>query len=319
MKLLNQAILFSMFVLHSNFVASSSESSEQKPSKENSIYLRMVLDSNSSIRQKNLNWGLAALAVENAESEFETTLKIDLNTDDNFRRLTSTDLSGLQGFSLNDEYASRKNILSAVVSRKIATTGATVGFSINTSGSKNDNQEDGWQSGEYESYAGINFIQPLLQGRGRDASYASVRTAEKERIINYQSWRDEASNILLSASSAYWNLYLAQKKLTISIDSLEISKELLKDQRLRFDHGKGDKVNVVDAEMGVLLRESDLVDSTRRRNNAEIELRELAGDLLEELAVRHHRVVRLLDLAAGPLLQNLVWLYVEVLANSDSQ
>jgi hypothetical protein len=213
MKLLNQAILFSMFVLHSNFVASSSESSEQKPSKENSIYLRMVLDSNSSIRQKNLNWGLAALAVENAESEFETTLKIDLNTDDNFRRLTSTDLSGLQGFSLNDEYASRKNILSAVVSRKIATTGATVGFSINTSGSKNDNQEDGWQSGEYESYAGINFIQPLLQGRGRDASYASVRTAEKERIINYQSWRDEASNILLSASSAYWNLYLAQKKI----------------------------------------------------------------------------------------------------------
>ena len=109
---------------------------------------------------------------------------------------------------------------------------------------------------EYETSLGFSFEQPLLKGRGHVATLASLRLAARQSEIAFQEYRRELMQVVAEAELAYWNLYYAQEELKLSRESVQLAETLLNDSTASFDAGRGSRLDVLEAEAGLALRQS---------------------------------------------------------------
>lgn len=107
---------------------------------------------------------------------------------------------------------------------------------------------------EYRGFLGISITQPLLKGRGRDSTMASIRVAESEHRIADHDYRRELSSVVAQAITAYVDLHHAQATLDIREESIRVNSAILEDNRSQVRRGLIPATEVMEAEAGLARR-----------------------------------------------------------------
>jgi outer membrane protein len=125
---------------------------------------------------------------------------------------------------------------------------------------------------EWVTFAGVNVTQPLLKGRGEDATKARLRVAEYQAKTAYETLRRTVMTTVAEGESAYWALYLAQQQKATRDESLKMAEQLLLDSRSRLDAGKTSELAVLQAEAGVRLRKTRLGEAEHARDGRDLKV-----------------------------------------------
>ncbi|MFT5131320.1 MAG: outer membrane protein [Rhodothermales bacterium] len=131
---------------------------------------------------------------------------------------------------------------------------------------------------EWVTFAGVNLTQPLLKGRGKDATMARLRVAEYQAQSAHQTLRRTIMTTVAEGESFFWDLYLAQEQRVTRAESLKMAEQLLIDSRERLDAGKVSELAVLQAEAGVRLRRTRLGEAEQARRQALNQVRVSMGE-----------------------------------------
>ncbi|MCK4536286.1 MAG: TolC family protein, partial [Desulfuromonadales bacterium] len=109
---------------------------------------------------------------------------------------------------------------------------------------------------EYRPLAYVNLTQPLLKNAGIKTTSTQIRIAEADADLGLQSYRQELLNVVGRATVIYWDLHLAQEKVAMRTESVQVANRILEDNRARYRTGKMAEIEVLEAEAGVALRKA---------------------------------------------------------------
>ncbi len=119
-------------------------------------------------------------------------------------------------------------------------------------------------NGEYQSFFGISASQPLLKNFGTAATLAGIRLAAVSNKMVFQEYRRGMMSVVSAAEASYWNLYLAQEQVRFFQESVKTAGAILKDNRTRFEAGKGAELEILEAEAGLALRQAKLQEAEQK-------------------------------------------------------
>ena len=109
---------------------------------------------------------------------------------------------------------------------------------------------------EYETSVGVVIEQPLLKGAGLGMTSAGRRLAARSAEVNYQDFRRQLMLTVAQAEISYWELFLGQRAVALSVESTQTAETLFKDSQSRFESGRGARLDVLEAEAAMALRRS---------------------------------------------------------------
>ncbi|MEM1204934.1 MAG: TolC family protein [Acidobacteriota bacterium] len=136
---------------------------------------------------------------------------------------------------------------------------------------------------QYESTFTVGFDQPLLRNFGREVTERSLIVARNNVGINLEVFRTQVETIVQQVADNYWNLAEAKEQLKVSLESLELAKELHEMNRIQVEVGTMAPLEMVQSEVGVATREEQIIRDRAAVQDAEDALRRLAnleqGDL----------------------------------------
>ncbi len=120
----------------------------------------------------------------------------------------------------------------------------------------------------YDSALKFSLVQPLLRDRGRTVTERGILFAIKERQISVQNLRARAFDVLSRLRNVYHNALRLRQNLEYRQVSLDLAREILRDNKARLESGVLPPVEVLEAEVGVKQRERDLLDARRAYDDA---------------------------------------------------
>ena len=122
------------------------------------------------------------------------------------------------------------------------------------------------------------FSQPLLRDLKMDPFRATVITAKRNRQIADIDLQELGVQTSASAERAYWNLVLARAAVAVQQRSLDLSRELERNNRARVDVGQSPPLDLVSAQAEVAQRRENLIIAQTLVQQAEDNLRLLIID-----------------------------------------
>ena len=120
--------------------------------------------------------------------------------------------------------------------------------------------------------------QPLLRDFKIDAARAQVTLARESARISDIGLLELGVTITSSAERAYWNLVLARANVAVQQESLDLSRELERNNRARVDVGQSPPLDLVSAQAEVAQRLESLIVARTLVREAEDQLRVLIMD-----------------------------------------
>ena len=130
-----------------------------------------------------------------------------------------------------------------------------------------------FQEKEWDSFAGVTLIQPLLRNGGVGIGLSVVRMAREESEVAFQEFRRQLMQSLGQAEAAYWELRIAQERVALREKSVEVAEKILEDNRARVEAGKMSELEVQEAEAGLASRQSQLLEARHSLEEASIRRR----------------------------------------------
>lgn len=121
--------------------------------------------------------------------------------------------------------------------------------------------------GEYGTRLGFSANQPLLRGFGSEVNLATVHQAELDTRISEYELRGYVLSLVAQIEQTYWSYILAERKIEIYSQSLELAQTQLQQTQDRIQIGNLGASERAAAEAEVALRKEDLIDA---RNNLEL-------------------------------------------------
>lgn len=112
----------------------------------------------------------------------------------------------------------------------------------------------------------LSYVQPLLRGAGSAVNTASIRVARLQNRQEEAKTKLYAIRVLANAERAYWDLYAAEREVTIRRKQLEAAEEQREQVKRMVEEGTSPRIEIDRAEAGVARRlEAILVAETIRR------------------------------------------------------
>ena len=127
----------------------------------------------------------------------------------------------------------------------------------------------------YRSEINFSLNQPLLRNFGWRYALLNVDVAENVEEAAFFQYRAQVADLVLATESRYWTLVLASANVDVEQQGLALARELLRQNKGRFDVGALPRTAVLESEAEVARREANLV----RANN----LQRIARDVLSVL------------------------------------
>ncbi|MDF2697745.1 MAG: outer membrane protein, partial [Labilithrix sp.] len=124
----------------------------------------------------------------------------------------------------------------------------------------------------------LGITQPLLRGAGRDVVLAQLDAARVNRTTAALTRDRVASQLLLDALSAYWELYYATRALDIQERSLALSREQRDETAARVKTGSVAPVELLTFESRIATLEEDVVAADAEQRRRSTALGRLLGD-----------------------------------------
>ena len=242
-------------------------------------FLGQVMEWNDEIEAQRLEWQSNEKMVSSARGVYEPSLKASLNRSGNHLQNTVKETLN-QGYA--SEYSELNNLWNATI-EGLTPLGGTYRLGYDTKELKNSLQSQLTTGGENVTFLGLNLSQPLLKGGGLQATGSTIRIAQANADIAYEGYRQTVVETVARAVQLYWQCYVSQEKLTMRKRSAAIAKEMLKLNQSRYDAGKVDYTEVLDAESGLRLRQALVAAAEQTELTAKRNLLSLSGQYHSEL------------------------------------
>jgi outer membrane protein len=124
----------------------------------------------------------------------------------------------------------------------------------------------------------LGLTQPLLRGAGRDVVLAQLDAAKVSRTTATFTRDRTASQLLLDALTAYWELYYASRAVDIQRRSLALAREQRDETAARMKTGSVAPVELLTFESRIATLEEDLVAAEAEERRRSTALGRLVGD-----------------------------------------
>ncbi len=124
----------------------------------------------------------------------------------------------------------------------------------------------------------FDITQPLLRGAGRDVAEAALDQARASRSLSEISRSREASQLLVDALSAYWELDYASRAREIQERSLELARAQRDDSAKRVETGSLAPAELLSFETRVATIEEDVATASATERDKSAELARQLGD-----------------------------------------
>lgn len=121
--------------------------------------------------------------------------------------------------------------------------------------------------GEYGTRFGFSANQPLLRGFGSEVNLATVHQAQLDTRISEYELRGYVLTLVAQIEQAYWSYILAERKIEIYNQSLQLAETQLQQTEDRIQIGSLGASERAAAHAEVALRKEDLIDA---RNSLEL-------------------------------------------------
>ncbi len=109
----------------------------------------------------------------------------------------------------------------------------------------------------------LTVSQPLLKNFGTDVNMTGIRVAEITKEASVYQLEQTVMDTLFAVENAYWNLVFTYENLRVKLNSLKLSQDLLKENRIRLEVGVVSSLDVLQSETGVASREEDVILAQR--------------------------------------------------------
>ena len=119
------------------------------------------------------------------------------------------------------------------------------------------------------------FTQPLLSGFGDNVTKRNIYVARNNSRISLEALEQSVILAVQDVEAAYWDLVEGQEQLKVSLESLELAKELHEMNRIQVEVGTMAPLELVQSEVGVATREEEVLRAETRANDAADRLRQL--------------------------------------------
>jgi outer membrane protein TolC len=128
--------------------------------------------------------------------------------------------------------------------------------------------------------AGVQFAfsQPLLKDRAIDAARMQYIIAKRNRESSDLRFREAAVQTVAAVKRAYWTLKASRANVTVQQQSLDLARELARQNKIRVDAGQIPPLDLVQAEAEVAQRRENLIRARTVADDAEDGLRRLIVD-----------------------------------------
>lgn len=124
----------------------------------------------------------------------------------------------------------------------------------------------------------LAFSQPLLRDRRIDQSRAQYVIARRNRESSELRFRESVVQTVASVKRAYWTLKAAIANVAVQQRSLELARELARQNRIRVNAGQIPPLDLVQAEAEEAQRRENLIQAGATAEDAEDRLRRLIMD-----------------------------------------
>ena len=187
--------------------------------------MRLAFENNLDIRVVSFQRRIAAEQVTAARGAFQPTLTVGLPGAGNFLSPTVSSLggsSGAGGFGFSEQQVPAATLLAGAdvsTSNSFATLtnlGQTLPFGLRydvTYSLSRATTNSFFQSFDpfWDNTLAVTLSQPLMRGRGEDATAAQLRLARANTEVSEAAFETQVQEVLLLVERAYWQLVFAER------------------------------------------------------------------------------------------------------------
>jgi outer membrane protein TolC len=124
----------------------------------------------------------------------------------------------------------------------------------------------------------LALSQPLLKDRAIDAARHQYLIARRDEQSSNLRFSEAVVQTIAAVKKAYWTLKAARANVTVQQRSLELARELARQNKIRVDAGQIPPLDLVQAEAEVAQRREGLIRANTIADDAEDSLRRLIMD-----------------------------------------
>jgi outer membrane protein TolC len=124
----------------------------------------------------------------------------------------------------------------------------------------------------------VAYSQPLLRDRTIDQAEQQYTIARRDQQSSELRFREAIVQTVAAVKEAYWTLKAARANVTVQQRSLELARELARENKVRVDAGQIPPIDLVQAEAEVAQRRENLIRANTVADDAEDALRRLIVD-----------------------------------------
>jgi outer membrane protein TolC len=121
----------------------------------------------------------------------------------------------------------------------------------------------------------LAFSQPLLRDRKVDAARYQYAIAKRDESSSGLRFRESVVQTVAAVKQAYWTLKATRANIGVQQRSLELARELARENKVRVDAGHIPPIDLVQAEAEVAQRRDNLIRAQTAADDAEDALRRL--------------------------------------------
>jgi len=197
---------------------------------------------------------------------FDPTLNLSYNNSES----NSPSSSALTGADIE----TRKNYGYSVALAQKIPLGGTIDVTLGNNRNSTNSRYSSYNP-RYNSDLTFNLTQPLLKGFGIGNTRRSIRLAMNNRDISIFALRQQVIDLIYQTEEAYWNLVYSHQNLEVKQKSLQLAKDLLKQNEIQVKVGVSAPMDILTAQAEVAARESEALQAQSQIQTYEENLRRI--------------------------------------------
>jgi outer membrane protein TolC len=256
------------FVALTAFPAMSVGQTNESQSLSTRDVLTMAVEHNPSLRSAVIELERAELAFRRELYTFVPTWSVDASAQIGRRpNLSTMDIVTVE---------SQAYEISTGLSHTFP-AGTTVSGTIGVDNTLQDSPFFGDLGSTWGADIQLQVVQPWLRGFGHDTGLAARRSARAESDAAVAQRNDEASRLARDVLTAYWQVWSAQRNVTIQQEALEVADRALEDAESRLEAGAIAEADLVPLKTEAARIRETLASSRSTLVSRRIELARLLG------------------------------------------
>ena len=213
--------------------------------------VRMAVENNLDLRVQTFNPAIAATGIQSARSIYDTQ----------FATLLEYRGQNSQAIPDSDLVAKRRYFDFDIALQQLVPSGGTASAAF-TNAWYQDNFGTPLSDSAQPQFA-VSFSQPVLRGLGKEVTEQRITLATDSANASIAAWRQQAENTAAVASARFYVLHNARENLETRKSSLAVARRIHEENEARVKAGVLASFELLDSELGVLARESELLESER--------------------------------------------------------